>query len=191
MFKPLLLVLTFLLPAIASSQTISDDEVDRYLESLPKAAPHLDGIKDELLNGGNKEISNQLMDAGMEGKGTRTAIAMGKDTEAVAALGQIAVQSGFDSLDSWALASDRVSSVLFAGVWVAATHALGKSDSDVTRDTNVFEYIEDESIPQARRDKVKAQLDELCEQRCYDASDMQVVGPRYGEIKALLQSIPK
>jgi len=191
MFRYITVLLLAIAPGFASADTITNAAIDLYLKSLPEAAKPLDDMKDILLNGDDKEKSNILMEAGFEGKFMRTAIDLAKDSAQAAELETIVTNGGFESLDQWALVGDQIRSVVGAAQWVGITDSFGNEDTDITRDTNLFEYLVDESKPLEKRERLKKQLDELCAKSCVDISDMPVIAARYNEIKAVYDSIPK
>lgn len=168
---------------------MSNDEIDRFVKSLTTAEPHLKIIKDEILNGDDEEASDNIQKASMRGESTRLAIQLTKNTTQTSALEKIVPNFGFESLEQWAQTHDRIKAVYITGNWVALTHAMGNSKSDVSGETNIFEYIEDDSKLQENRDSVKEQAESMCERTCFEAEDLYIVGARYLEIAAAFKSV--
>ncbi|MES9943411.1 MAG: hypothetical protein ABW080_00455 [Candidatus Thiodiazotropha sp.] len=177
--------LTTSMPALSS--TITNAEIDKFLKSVPITSDLLDKVKAKIKK--DDALSKKLSKAQLEGKYTREMVIELKAWPEYPALEAQVKQSGFDSVEAWSLVVDRVFGVVSSAQWVVLVASMPMPNSDaapvLTRDTNLFEFINDTNNDAKLREKYDKQLQEMCTRMCYDQSDLPVVGARFSEIKSV------
>ncbi len=189
----LLAVFLLSLSIPAFSAAVTNDEIDRLLNSIPITSNLLDEIKAKVDQ--DKPLSKRLTKAQLDGKYMRE---MMREIEAWpehAALETLVKQSGFDSLDNWSLTVDRVFGVISSAQWVVLVASMPMPNSDAPpvfkRDSNIFEFLNDEKNDPKLREKYGKQLEDMCARMCYDKADLNVVGARYSEIESVIKKQKK
>jgi hypothetical protein len=187
---------TFLIAAIfltatipAFSSTITNNEIDKFIKSLPITSDLLDKVNTKLKQ--NEAVSKKLAVAQLEGKYTREMVSALKGLPEYSDLEVLVKQSDFNSVDEWSLVTDRVLGVITSAQWVVLVASMPMPNSDttpvLTRETNLFEFLNNTSNDPKLRKKYSKQLKEMCEKMCYDQSDLQVVGARFNEIESAMK----
>jgi len=183
----LLILICLVVSPTAFSSTITDDEIDKFLVSVPKTRQVLDEIKAKIEK--DRRISKQVAKAQLDGDYMREVTRVAKAWPEYPALEKLVKQSGFTSVDDWSLVVDRVFGVILSARWVVLTASMPRPNSDAplfSKDTNLFAYLGEEKNDPKLRKKYEKQLLEMCASMCYDTSDLAVVGPRYDEIESVI-----
>ncbi|MES9972396.1 MAG: hypothetical protein ABW092_20375 [Candidatus Thiodiazotropha sp.] len=183
-----LLTITLLIASMpALSSTITDAEIDKFLKSVPITSDLLDKVKAKVKK--DHALAKKLSKAQLEGKYTREMANELKSWPEYATLETLVKQSGFDSVEAWSLVVDRVFGVISSAQWVVLVASMPMPNSDIppvlTRDTDLFEFLNDTSNDAELREKYGKQLQEMCTRMCYDQADLPVVGARFQEIKSV------
>jgi hypothetical protein len=174
------------LPVLAT--TITNDEIDRFLVSIPTTSDLLNQVRTKLKQ--DKTLSKKLAVAQLDGKFMRETVSAIKSWPEYPELEKLVKISGFDSVDDWSLVVDRVFGVVSSAHWVVLTASMPMPNGDtpaLKQDSNLFDYLNDEANDAKMREKYSKQLAELCEKMCYDSSDLPIVGARYNEIKSVIK----
>jgi hypothetical protein len=170
------------------SSTITNNEIDRFLTSIPITSDLLDKVKAKVKK--DDDLSKKLSKAQLEGKYMREMISELKDWPEYPKLEALVKQSGFTSVDEWSLVVDRVFGVVSSAHWVVLVASMPIPNSDaapaLTRDTNLFDFLNNKKNDPKLRDKYGKQLAQMCKKLCYDQSDLPVVGARYKEIELVI-----
>lgn len=191
MLKKVMLLSSLFYTQMAFGQSVTDAEIDLYLESLPQTKDLVTQIQTGIKESGEKN-RKELSWASMEGRVIRTTVELSEDAAQKEKLTTLIKSAGFNSLDEWAITGDRIMGVLSSVQWVTSAASIPNAngeESDIKPDTNIFEYIADETKPEKDRKKYQTQLGEMCERLCYDQEDFDVVAARYTEITDFLQSL--
>lgn len=182
-----LVCLVISLPSLSS--TITNSEVDKFLKSVSITSDLLDKVKAKVNQ--DDALSKKLAKAQLEGMYMREMTEAVKGWPEYTELEALVRKSGFGSVDEWSLVVDRVFGVVSSAQWVVLVASMPMPHSDdkpvLTRETNIFEYLQDENNDPKLRQKYAKQLDEMCAKMCYDRTDLSVVGPRYSEIKSVIK----
>jgi hypothetical protein len=174
------------LPVIAA--TITNDEIDRFLVSIPTSSDLLDQVRSKLKK--DTALSKKLAVAQLDGKYMRETVSAIKSWPEYPELEKLVKTSGFDSIEDWSLVVDRVFGVISSAHWVVLTASMPIPNGEapvLKRDSNLFDYLNDEANDAKMREKYSKQLAELCEKMCYDTSDLPIVGARYNEIESVIK----
>jgi hypothetical protein len=178
--------LTLSIPAISS--TITNNEIDKFLKSIPITSELLDKVNVKLKK--DEAVSKKLAKAQLEGKYTREMVSALKGWPEYSALEALVKQSDFTSVEEWSLVVDRVFSVVTSAKWVVLVASMPMPNSDeapaLTHDTNLFEFLSNTNNDPKLREKFSKQLEEMCAKMCYDQSDLPVVGARLNEIESVM-----
>ncbi|MES9992376.1 MAG: hypothetical protein ABW098_10515 [Candidatus Thiodiazotropha sp.] len=173
----------------AYSSTITNNEIDRFLKSIPITTDLLDKIKAKVKK--HDGLAKKLSKAQLEGKYMREMVSELKAWPEYPELESLVRKSGFASTEEWSLVVDRVFGVVSSAHWVVLVASMPMPNSDttpvLTRDSNLFEFLNDKNTDPKLRDKYAKQLDEMCQKMCYDQSDLPVVGARYNEIESVIK----
>lgn len=187
-FATLVVILIFIIAVPAQSSTLTNQEIDKFIDSIPRTSQLLDRIKAKIKK--HKSIFNSLSEAQLDGKYMRELTKAVKGWPEYSALEKLVVQSGFSSVEEWSLVVDRVFGVISSAQWVVLMAALpnpNTHDPVLSQDTNLFAYLNEEANDPALRDKYGKQLAEMCVRLCVDTSDLSVVGARYDEIESTIK----
>lgn len=183
----LLVSICLLVSVPAFSSTITDDEIDRFLVSVPKTRQVMDEIKAKIEK--DRQIAKQVAKAQLDGQYMREVARVAKEWPEYPMLEKSVRQSGFNSVDDWSLVVDRVFGVILSARLVVLTASMPRPNSDspaLSTDTNLFAYLSEEGNDPRLREKYEKQLSEMCASMCYDTSDLAVVGARYDEIESVI-----
>lgn len=166
--------------------TITNSEIDQFIHSIPITNNLLVKVKAKVNQDGS--LSKKLASAQLDGKYTRELVNEVKGWPEHSELEELVRQSGFESVEAWSLVVDRVFGVISSANWVVLMASMpnAKAAPELTRETNLFEYLNDEKNDRASREKYGKQLQEMCAKLCYDRSDLPVVSARFDEIKTAL-----
>ncbi|MEJ2592512.1 MAG: hypothetical protein P8178_14150 [Candidatus Thiodiazotropha sp.] len=173
-------------PVFAAS--ITDDEIDRFLVSIPVTSDLLDQVRAKLKQ--DNGLSKKLAVAQLDGKYMREIVSSIKSWPEYPQLEKQVKTSGFDSVDDWSLVVDRVFGVVSSAHWVTLVASMPIPNGPkpvLERDSNLFDYLGDEANDPKMREKYGRQLAEMCEKMCYDTADLPVVGARYNEIESVIK----
>lgn len=115
-FYSLLLATAFLSISIpAFSSAITNNEIDKFLKSIPITSDLLDKINTKLKK--DEAASKKLSAAQLEGKYTREMVSALKGSPEYSALESLVKQSDFKSAEEWSLVTDRVLGVVTSAQW--------------------------------------------------------------------------
>lgn len=176
------------LPSLSTAAAITDADVDRFLKSVPPTSESLKQIKARIES--EKDLSKALTMAQLEGRLHREMVKLSGGWPEQDELKEQVKQTGFNSIEQWALIADRIMGVISSAQWVVAAASMPIPNSDeptLAPDTNLFAYLDDETNDTTLVQKYDEQLGEMCERLCYDSADLPVVGARYDEIKTMLK----
>jgi hypothetical protein len=193
-YLSLLLAAFFLSLSIpAFSSAVTDDEIDKFLNSIPVTSDLLDTIKAKVDK--NEPLAKKLAKAQLDGKYMREMMGEIEAWPEYSALESLVKQTGFENIEKWSLTVDRVFGVVSSAQWVVLVAAMPMPNSDTApvlkRDTNIFEFLSDEKNDPKLREKYGKQLEEMCAKMCYDTADLNVVGARYSEIESVIKKQKK
>jgi hypothetical protein len=183
LFATICLIAT--LPVFAAA--ITDDQIDRFLVSVPVTSDLLDQVRAKLKQ--DEGLSKKLAVAQLDGKYMREIVSTIKSWPEYPELEKLVKTSGFDSVDDWSLVVDRVFGVVSSAHWVTLVASMPIPNGPkpvLERDSNLFEYLGDEANDSKMREKYGQQLAQMCEKMCYDTADLPVVGARYNEIESVI-----
>jgi hypothetical protein len=179
------IILIASMPALSS--TITNEEIDKFLKSVPITSNLLDKVKAKVKK--DDELAKKLAKAQLDGMYTREMVNALKTWPEYSALEGLVKQSGFNSVEEWSLVVDRVFGVISSAQWVVLVASMPMPNSTakpvLTRETNLFEFLNDTNNDPELREKYGKQLEEMCTKMCFDQSDLPVVGARFSEIKTV------
>jgi hypothetical protein len=179
--------LTLSIPAVSS--TITNNEIDKFLKSIPITSDLLDKVSLKLKK--DEAVSKKLAKAQLEGKYTREMTSAFKGWPEYSTLEALVKQSDFKSVEEWSLVVDRVFGVVTSAKWVVLVASTPMPNSDaapaLTRDTNLFDFLNNTNNDPKLREIYSKQLEEMCAKMCYDQSDLPVVGARLNEIESAMK----
>ncbi|MEW8507426.1 MAG: hypothetical protein AB2598_12020 [Candidatus Thiodiazotropha sp.] len=172
----------------ANSSAITDNEIDRFLNSIPITTDLLDLIKAKIKK--DEALSKRLAKAQLDGNYMRQMVSELKKWPEYPALEELVKQAGFDTAETWSLVVDRVFGVVSSARWVVLVASMPMPNSDaapaLSRDTNLFEFLANKNNDPKLRERYGKQLEEVCARMCYDQSDLSVVGARFHEIESVI-----
>jgi len=194
-----LLYIAFLLTAMVSapalSQSFSETDIDRLLSTYKLGAhTEIQQLQDELIF---SENGFKLLQDVPDHSHTKIFVRFGRNSQSpsIGVLEQIAILSGFDSLEEWVRVNDLVLGVANAALhtgWGLNSANPRYNDPDFP---DTLAYMKDRSISWAKRVVANDEFDLWCEKICVNPGDAEedklVLAPRYLEVvKALLPKEP-
>ena len=103
-------------------------------------------------------------------------LAKNKGLEDYKHLEAIALKSGYESIEEWALVNDRVETMFNHAVNIAGFPMPYGRNSGITSDTDIFAYINDETQPEDIRKRISDSFAGVCDEHCVEPSDLESVG---------------
>jgi hypothetical protein len=185
----LFVAISFVISTPSFSSTITNSEIDKFLKSIPITSKLMDKVKAKVDK--DNSLSKTLSSAQLEGKYMRKMVSEVKAWPEYPELELLVKKAGFESIDEWSLVADRIYGVVSSAHWVVLVASMPVPGSDavpaLNRDTNLFEFLNNEENDPKLRQKYGKQLEEMCAKLCYDQSDLPVVGSRYNEIDSAMK----
>lgn len=183
MFYRITLFLLLCLPLTSQAQSFSNGDIDRILTSYELGAyEQIQRLKIELID---SENGFKLLQGTPDHATTQVFVEFGRRSNSVAidALEKIREESGFSSLNAWALIHDRILGIANAGLltgWGLHSDDPDYNDPDYP-DTLAFMY--DTSQPWNKRVQAIDEFRQWCETICVNVdtqeADIRVLAPRY------------
>lgn len=170
----ILLSSALITPAVAESLTQAD--VEKFLAATPAIDNVAKTTSQDLSEEENKRVKMAMFDMRLY---TTVAEVM-KDKPGMVMLDEVARQTGYEDFDAYAQVFDRVYSIVMTGYMVGSAATMMEDNEALAN--NPYAYVEDESNPAEKREKIRGQLKEFCEERCMNPEDMAVVAENYEEV---------
>ena len=179
-----------LIHGVAVGDPLSDEDIDRHISALPIMIDLFRDLRDKL--GSNPKTAKIISDAPLK-SGFRTIIDTGKNERLgeYNSMEKIALEHDFESIEEWALVNDRVETLFLHAANIAVFPAPYGKNSGITKDTDIFAYINDETKPENIRQRISESFVDVCEEYCVEPSDLESVSRRYSDLLIAYNKIRK
>lgn len=175
------LLLSFLSVMPAHASGLQQTDINQLVNSTPAILDTVAKMGGKL----SKEEKKKMQMGFFEGKvyTTMANLLTGKSSKLT--LDTVSQEAGYENFDAYAKMADRAVSVIMSAQWVAKTSQELKGNPEEV--TNLFKYMNDESTPVNKRQKLEQQLASVGGRMGVKVEDQDIVAQHYDELASVFK----